>query len=93
MLRFDEVIILHAGQFVYNGAVSDLRKYLASVNKPCPPEFNIADHVTFLNSLYRGCEIASLNSEARIYRYAMVLFLKQNIVCLKFFYSITTSVK
>jgi len=45
---FDEVIILHAGQFVYNGAVSDLRKYLASVNKPCPPEFNIADHALFI---------------------------------------------
>ncbi|EKX32917.1 hypothetical protein GUITHDRAFT_158946 [Guillardia theta CCMP2712] len=45
---FDRVLLLCDGRTFYDGSVHDMGSYLASIERPIPPETNPADHVMFL---------------------------------------------
>lgn len=42
---FDQLIVLAMGKLVYSGEFSKCQDYFASIGKPCPPGFNIADYL------------------------------------------------
>lgn len=44
---FERVVILAQGQVAYQGQVSGVNKFLASLGKPCPLNYNPADFVIF----------------------------------------------
>eukprot|EP00439_Symbiodinium_sp_Y106_P045222 s4060_g5.t1 len=45
---FNKVMLLRSGKLFFFGGVSGLSEQLHAVNKGCPNEFNLADHVMFL---------------------------------------------
>lgn len=45
---FDDIIMLHGGDVVYQGPVSELPGYFDELGFPCKANFNPADHVMFL---------------------------------------------
>ncbi|KIY72460.1 hypothetical protein CYLTODRAFT_486300 [Cylindrobasidium torrendii FP15055 ss-10] len=40
---FDQLMVLAAGKMVYSGELSRCQAHFASIGRPCPPGFNIAD--------------------------------------------------
>ncbi|KAK7027255.1 FAD-dependent urate hydroxylase [Paramarasmius palmivorus] len=42
---FDQLVLLAMGKTVYSGEFSKCQDYLASIGRPCPPGFNIADYL------------------------------------------------
>jgi len=44
---FDDVIILHEGEFVYSGPVANLKSYFKELGKPAPENFSLCDHAIF----------------------------------------------
>ncbi|CAJ1354546.1 unnamed protein product [Effrenium voratum] len=46
--KFDDVIILHAGEITYHGPAAKIAAHFESLGFPCPSNFNPADHVMFL---------------------------------------------
>ncbi|KAF9260110.1 hypothetical protein L218DRAFT_1079508 [Marasmius fiardii PR-910] len=42
---FDQLIVLAMGKTVYSGEFSKCQEYFASIDRPCPPGFNIADYL------------------------------------------------
>lgn len=45
---FDRTFLLADGNTVYDGPVSTIPKYFAMLGKPCPKNFNPADHIMFV---------------------------------------------
>ncbi|KAJ3086225.1 hypothetical protein HK102_013397 [Quaeritorhiza haematococci] len=48
---FDDVLVLSQGTTIYRGRASDASPYFADRGKPCPPGYNIADHLLDLASV------------------------------------------
>lgn len=46
---FDQLLLMARGKMVYSGDISRCHEYLATVDKSCPPGFNLAD---FLSEFY-----------------------------------------
>ncbi|KAL0067761.1 FAD-dependent urate hydroxylase [Marasmius tenuissimus] len=42
---FDQLVVLAKGKAVYSGEFSKCQEYFASIDRPCPPGFNIADYL------------------------------------------------
>lgn len=42
---FDNLILMKQGEAVYHGNLQDTHKFLQGINKPCPANMNIADHL------------------------------------------------
>ncbi|KAL0576839.1 FAD-dependent urate hydroxylase [Marasmius crinis-equi] len=42
---FDQLLVLAMGKTVYSGEFSKCQEYFASIDRPCPPGFNIADYL------------------------------------------------
>ncbi|KAG7089172.1 hypothetical protein E1B28_010876 [Marasmius oreades] len=42
---FDQLVVLAMGKTVYSGEFSKCQGYFASIDRPCPPGFNIADYL------------------------------------------------
>ncbi|KAG5731018.1 putative ATP-dependent permease, partial [Termitomyces sp. T112] len=42
---FDQLVLLASGKLVYSGEFSKCQDYFASIGRPCPPGFNIADYL------------------------------------------------
>ncbi|ESK86895.1 abc transporter [Moniliophthora roreri MCA 2997] len=42
---FDQLVLLAMGKTVYSGEFSKCQDYFASIGRPCPPGFNIADYL------------------------------------------------
>lgn len=64
---FDNVIVLHEGEFIYNGSVTELDSYLESVGYPCPKGYNISDHMIFVVQTAEDEEIKRLIQHWRDY--------------------------
>jgi len=47
-VEFDDCLLLHEGNCVYNGSVEGINSYFAELGKPCPNLYNPADHILFL---------------------------------------------
>jgi len=43
---FDQLLVLAAGKLVYSGEFAKCQPYFTSIDKPCPPGFNIADYLS-----------------------------------------------
>jgi ABC-type multidrug transport system ATPase subunit len=43
---FDQLVLLAQGKLVYSGEMSQCQEYFASIGRPCPPGFNIADYLS-----------------------------------------------
>eukprot|EP00494_Astrolonche_serrata_P031854 UN32123 len=44
---FDEFIIMHKGDVVCSGTLDDLRKFMVKIDRPCPVNYNLLDHILF----------------------------------------------
>lgn len=42
---FDNLILMNHGEAVFQGSIADTHLFLQTLNKPCPPRTNIADHL------------------------------------------------
>lgn len=43
---FDRLLVMARGKMVYSGDVSRCHEFLASVDKACPPGFNLGDYLS-----------------------------------------------
>lgn len=50
---FDQLVLLAQGKLVYSGEMSKCQLYFASIGRPCPPGFNIADFLSTFAPSYR----------------------------------------
>lgn len=44
--RFDDVIMLHAGEITFHGPANQISAFFDDMGFPCPGNFNPADHVS-----------------------------------------------
>ncbi|CCM00070.1 uncharacterized protein FIBRA_02097 [Fibroporia radiculosa] len=58
---FDQLIVLAQGKLVYSGEADKCHDYLASIEQPCPPGFNIADYLIDL-TMQAGSQSSSSGS-------------------------------
>jgi len=47
-VEFDDCLLLHDGNCVYNASVKGINSYFADLGQPCPSLYNPADHILFL---------------------------------------------
>ncbi|CAE7898669.1 wht-1 [Symbiodinium necroappetens] len=60
---FNKVMLLRSGKLFFFGGVSGLSEQLHSVNRGCPNEFNLADHVMFLLQTELEKELDSMQAK------------------------------
>jgi len=74
-VEFDDCLLLHEGNCVYNGPVKATTSYFAELGKPCPELYNPADHILFLvqtanekelNQFYGACALHTNKVVAQI---------------------------
>lgn len=60
---FDTAIFLDNGNMVYGGHINKMDSYFKNVNKPCPLNYNPADHMLFLLQTLSNIEKEKLYSQ------------------------------